>query len=103
MQTSPATTPDAVPSTLGFPRNSQSYIAQARPPAAAAKWVVQNALEARLSDASSLPALKPNQPTHSIAAPSAVYVRLWGRMSSCPKPMRRADQQCADRAPTRRS
>ena len=32
----------------------------------------QNALDATSSDASSLPALKPNQPTHSMPAPSTV-------------------------------
>ena len=41
-------------------------------PAAAEKCVTMNALAANPSDASSLPALKPNQPTHSIAAPIAV-------------------------------
>src|SRR6476660_7053706 len=72
MHTSPATTPDAVPSTVGLPRVIQSYAAQASPPAAAAKCVTQNALAAMPSDINSLPALKPNQPTHSIAAPRAV-------------------------------
>ena len=82
MQTSPATAPDAAPSTLGLPRDDPST-AQASAPAAAAKCVAQNALDARPSDASSLPALKPNQPTHSMAAPSTVYVRLCGGMARC--------------------
>ncbi len=41
-------------------------------PAAAEKCVTANALLVRWSESSSLPALKPNQPTHSIAAPSTV-------------------------------
>ena len=40
--------------------------------AAAAKCVTQKALEVKPSEANSLPALKPNQPTHSMAAPSTV-------------------------------
>ena len=49
-----------------------SIPAQLKAPVAAAKCVAQKALDAIASDASSLPALKPNQPTHNIAAPSAV-------------------------------
>ena len=72
IQTKPATAPEAVPSTLGLPRSSHSYKAQATAPAAAEKCVTANALDVRWSLASSLPALKPNQPTHSMAAPMAV-------------------------------
>ena len=34
------------------------------------------------------PALKPNQPVHSSAAPIIVKVKLCGGMASLPKPMR---------------
>jgi hypothetical protein len=36
------------------------------------------------SAASSLPALKPNQPTHSSAAPITARGRLWGVIISLP-------------------
>src|SRR5262245_39904027 len=72
MQTRPATAPDAAPSTLGLPRVIHSMPAHESVPAAAAKWVTQNALAAKPSDANSLPALNPNQPTHSMAAPRTV-------------------------------
>src|SRR5262245_38960874 len=88
MQTNPATAPEAAPNTLGFPRVNHSIAAQDSAPAAAAKCVTQKALAARPSDASSLPALKPNQPTHSMAAPSTVYVKLCGGIGSLPYPSR---------------
>ena len=72
MHTRPATTPEAVPKTLGLPRVIHSMAAHANPPAAAEKWVTANALDVRPSDANSLPALKPNHPTHNMAAPKAV-------------------------------
>src|SRR6185436_302277 len=34
------------------------------------------------------PALKPNQPNHSIEAPIIVITRLWGGIASRPQPMR---------------
>ena len=66
MQTRPATAPEHAPSTVGLPRVIHSMPAQASAPAAAAKCVAQKALAARPSAASALPALKPNQPTHSM-------------------------------------
>src|SRR6478672_12978432 len=88
MQTRPATRPDAAPKTLGLPRMIHSMPAHDRAPAAAAKCVTQKALEARPSDASSLPALKPNQPNQSIDAPRTVYVKLCGGIGSEPYPNR---------------
>ena len=38
------------------------------------------------SAATAEPALKPNQPTHSMPAPVTVIVRLWGGMATEPKP-----------------
>ena len=72
MQTRPATTPEQVPRTVGLPRKIHSMAAQVSPPAAAARCVAAKALAARPSAARALPALKPNQPTHSMAAPMAV-------------------------------
>src|SRR5579859_792267 len=88
MQTSPATAPDETPSSVGLPRVSHSTAAQATAPAAAEKCVAANALAAIPSAASALPALKPNQPTHNMPAPSAVYVRLWGGIASFGYPTR---------------
>jgi len=78
MQTNPATAPLLAPRTVGFFRINHSVHAQAVAPAAAEKWVTANALPAIPSDASSLPALNPNQPNHRMAAPSAVYVIIKG-------------------------
>ena len=64
--------PEAAPKTDGLPRASHSMPAHVSAPAAAEKCVAANALEAIPSDANALPALNPNQPTHSIPAPSTV-------------------------------
>src|SRR5437660_7859485 len=89
MQTKPATAPEQAPSALGLPRVIHSMTAHATAPAAAEKCVAAKALEARPSDLRALPALKPNQPTHSSDAPIIVYVRLCGGIGSLPKPNRR--------------
>src|SRR5580698_4188754 len=73
IQTRPATAPDEAPSNVGLPRVIHSTRAQATAPAAAEKCVAINALAAMPSAAPALPALKPNQPTQSRPAPSAVY------------------------------
>ena len=72
MQTSPATTPEQVPKTEGLPRVIHSIAAQVSPPAAAAKWVAQKRAGRQSAGIQALPALKPNQPTQSMAAPTAV-------------------------------
>ena len=51
---------------------------------AVAICVTSIAIPATPSAASSLPALKPNQPTHSIAAPMTDKVRLCGGMATVP-------------------
>src|SRR5262245_19879861 len=88
MHTRPATAPEAAPSTLGFPRVIHSIPAHDSVAAAAAKCVTQNALDAKPSEPSSLPALNPNHPNHSMAAPTTVYVRLCGGIGSLPYPNR---------------
>src|SRR5580704_13648832 len=84
MHTKPATAPEHAPSTLGLPRRSHSITAHVTVPAAAAKCVAANAADAIASDCNSLPALNPNQPIQSRAAPTTVYVRLWGGIGSLP-------------------
>jgi len=46
------------------------------------------------------PALKPNQPNHSRAAPSMTNGRLCGRMTSLPKPLRLPTTRASTRAAT---
>src|SRR6478609_3470016 len=71
--TSPATAPEAAPSTVGLPREDHSVNIQPRAAAAAAVLVVMKACAA-----SPLPALKPNEPSHRRLAPSTVKGRLCG-------------------------
>src|SRR5687767_6545827 len=78
MATSPATAPEAAPSTVGLPRVIHSVNIQPRAAAAAPVLVARKALAARALASSALPALKPNQPTHSRAAPITVMGRLCG-------------------------
>ena len=84
MATSPATTPEAIPSTVGFLVTTHSANIHARAAVAAEVLVTRKADPATPSAASSLPALKPNQPNHSRAAPNAVRVMLEGNMASRP-------------------
>ena len=64
--------PDAMPRTLGLPCEIHSLNIHASAAAAVASWVTAIAMPATPSAASSLPALNPNQPTHSMAAPMIV-------------------------------
>ena len=70
--TSPAMAPDAIPSTLGLPCETHSLNIHVSAAAAVASWVTVIAMPATPSAASSLPALNPNHPTHSMAAPMMV-------------------------------
>ena len=70
--TRPATAPEAMPSTEGLPCDSHSANIQARAAAAVAIWVTAMAIPAAPLEATALPALKPNQPTHSSEAPITV-------------------------------
>ena len=72
----------------------------AREPQAAERCVTNIAIAALLSAASADPALKPNQPTHSMPAPVTVMVRLCGGMAVCPKPRRGPIITAATRAAT---
>src|SRR5438270_301191 len=76
--TSPATAPEIPPRTLGLPLRIHSAAAHPIAAAAEAKCVATNALVARLPAASALPALNPNQPTHSRQAPMKLRTTLCG-------------------------
>src|SRR5581483_3918436 len=69
MATRPATAPEMIPSTLGFLCTAHSANIHASAAVAVATWVTVMAMPARPSAANSEPALNPNQPTHSSAAP----------------------------------
>ena len=82
MATSPATQPEMPPSTLGLPAVNHSARSQPSVAAAAPKCVATKALVASAEAASALPALNPNQPTHSRQAPMKLMTRLCGFMGS---------------------
>src|SRR5262252_4831153 len=86
--TSPATAPEIAPSALGRPRVIHSAASHPIVAAAAAKCVATNALDARPFEASALPALKPNQPTHSRHAPMKLSTRECGGIGSFGYPVR---------------
>src|SRR5947209_14075671 len=86
--TSPATAPEMPPNMLGLPCLAHSAKSQPSVAAAAPKWVATKALVARPEAATALPALNPNQPTHSKHAPMRLSTRLWGFMGSLGKPTR---------------
>src|SRR2546426_7940164 len=88
MATRPATAPDAAPRTVGLPRLIHSVNIQPSAAAAAPVFVAVKALTARPLASSALPALNPNQPTHSSEAPMTVIGRLCGCIGWCPQPPR---------------
>src|SRR5262249_59627109 len=94
MATRPATAPDAAPSTVGLPREIHSAPIQPRAAAAAAVLVTTKALVASPFAASALPALNPNQPTQSMAAPMTVNGRVWGGIGSRAGPLPGAGAVC---------
>src|SRR5678815_4824985 len=76
--TNPATAPERAPRTLGLPVFIHSAMTHPNVAVAAAKCVATKALVARLDAPSALPALNPNQPTHSRLAPIKLITRLCG-------------------------
>ena len=82
--TKPATAPVAAPSMEALPRSMDSPRHQASTAAAVAVKVLMKANTAELPASSAEPALKPNQPTHSSAAPTMVSGKLCGAMASLP-------------------
>src|SRR5688500_9312674 len=98
--TSPATAPDAAPSTVGFPRDIHSVNIQPSAAAAVAVLVVVKAWPASPLAASALPALNPNQPNQRSPAPITVSGRLCGGIGWCPYPRRFPITMAAARAET---
>src|SRR5438093_11923374 len=86
--TSPATAPDAAPSTVGLPRLIHSVNIQPSAAAAAPVLVAVNALTASPLASSALPALKPNQPNHRSHAPMTVNGRCGGCIGRWAQPRR---------------
>ena len=79
---SPATIPVTRPIRLGWPNRLPSIAIPVSDAVAAEMWVTVIAMAAVPFAPSALPALKPNQPTQSIAAPTKVMPGLWGGATS---------------------
>src|SRR5882762_3632168 len=75
--TSPATAPEQIPITVGFPRWNHSTSIQTKAAVAVANWVTAIAMPACSPAVTAEPALKPNQPTQSNPAPMKVSTILW--------------------------
>src|SRR5450755_364143 len=82
--TRPATAPEAAPTIDALPLKIASPMHQASTAAAVAEKVLMKASTAVLPASSAEPALKPNQPTHSSAAPTIVSVTECGVNASRP-------------------
>src|SRR5271168_4259160 len=80
MATRPATAPEIAPRALGRPFLIHSAMLQLMAAAAVAKCVATKALVAKAFAARALPALKPNQPTHSRQAPIKLRTSECGGM-----------------------
>src|SRR5271155_3864259 len=85
--TSPATAPEIAPSALALPFLIHSAALQLNAAAAVAKCVATNALVANGLEASALPALNPNHPTHSKPAPIKLSTKLCGGMGCLGNPV----------------
>src|SRR6202011_5553049 len=88
MATNHATPPEIAPSALARPFLIHSATIQLSAAAAAAKCVATNALVAKGLEASALPALKPNHPTHSRQAPIKLSTKLCGGIGCLGSPVR---------------
>ena len=82
--TRPATMPEQMPSRLGLPLTIHSVSAQATPAVAVPNKVLKNAMPAPPLASSADPALKPNQPIHSMPVPMAVIITLCGAICTLP-------------------
>ena len=96
--TRPATAPDAPPSIEGLPLTTPSASVQDSVAAAVANRVLRKASAAPDVASRLEPALKPNQPTHSIEAPTMVNVSECGAMRFAAVADALADQIGADQA-----
>src|SRR4029077_7276083 len=88
MATNPATAPEIRPSAAPRPFLIHSATLQLNAAAAAAKCVATNALVAKGLEASALPALNPNHPTHNRHAPMKLSTRLCGGIGCFGNPVR---------------
>ena len=79
--------PVAIPTTVGLPCLIHSTDIQTSAATAALMWVTSMAIPASPFAATALPALKPNQPTHNIAAPITTMVLLCGGNGILGKPL----------------
>src|SRR5579885_2620954 len=100
MATSPATAPEMPPRALGLPLRIHSAAIQPRAAAAAPKWVLTKALVARVPELRALPALNPNQPTHSRQAPIKLRTTECGGVASRGYPRRLPRYSAHTRADT---
>ena len=82
--TRPATAPETNPSELGLPPWAHETSIHAIAAAAAAVLVVTNATAARPFASTALPALNPNQPNQSRAAPRMDHGMLAGSIAFLP-------------------
>src|ERR1700722_486751 len=85
--TSPATAPEITPNALACPFFSHSAARPGKAALASAKCVATNALDANPFEASALPALNPNHPTHKKQAPIKLYTTLCGGIGCCGNPV----------------
>src|ERR1043166_1468162 len=86
--TRPATAPEAAPTVGAFPVLIHSGMSQPSTAVAVARCVATNALPARAPEVRALPALNPNHPNHSMAAPRTTNGTLCGTNASFPHPFR---------------
>src|SRR5437867_156379 len=98
--TSPATAPLAAPSIVGFPEWFHSANNHVSAAVAAAVFVVTKAFAAKPLAFRALPALNPNHPTQSKAAPVTAKGRLCGAIYSVGKPRRLPTTMAHTRAET---
>ncbi|MCY1446209.1 hypothetical protein D9M71_627610 [compost metagenome] len=75
--------PEARPIALGRPAFTNSVTIQPTMPAQAPSWVLSMVMPDTPLTPAAEPTLKPNQPTHSSAAPAIASGRLCGRISTC--------------------
>ena len=100
MVANPATIPVAIPTIVGFPPLIHSIAIHVKAPVAALICVTNIAIPAKPSAAQELPALKPNHPTHSKAAPVTTMVLLCGGIAVVGNPFLGPNIIAITKAPT---
>ena len=92
--------PVAMPTRVGLRKRIHSTTIHVKAAVAAEMWVTVMAMPAAASAATALPALNPNQPTQSMAAPIITIPGLWGGRISSGKPRRLPSIAAITRAET---